>query len=133
VRLDPSALTESASAFLTERQLATLSTVRRDGSLHVVPVGFTFDQGTVTARVITSGGSVKARLASRAGAIGALCSVDGARWITLSGPLRVDAQPDVVADAVRRYAQRYRQPRVNPERIVIVMAVTAVSAARGLA
>ena len=31
--------------FLTERHLATLTTLRRDGSPHVVPVGFTYDAG----------------------------------------------------------------------------------------
>lgn len=128
MRLDPVALTERAYTFLTESHLATLTTLRRDSSLHVVPVGFTFDRATATARVITSGETVKARNAGRHGAIGALCSVDGARWITLSGPLCVDADPAVVVDAERRYAERYRQPRVNPKRIVILMGVTAVSA-----
>ena len=42
-------------AFLTERHLATLTTLRADGSPHVVPVGFTFDAGSLTARIITSG------------------------------------------------------------------------------
>lgn len=128
MRLDPTALPESAYAFLAERHLATLSTLRADGSLHVVPVGFTFDPGTATARVITSGDTVKARNAAREGASGALCSVDGARWITVSGPLRVDTDPEAVADAERRYAERYRPPRVNPKRVVLVMDVTAVSA-----
>ena len=52
-------------AFLTERHLATLTTLRADGSPHVVPVGFTYDPETRTARVITSGDSVKARNADR--------------------------------------------------------------------
>jgi F420H(2)-dependent biliverdin reductase len=128
VKLDPAALPEAASAFLTERHLATLTTVKPSGALHVVPVGFTFDSATQTARVITSGDTVKARNAGRPGATAALCSVDGARWITLSGPVRVEAGADVVADAERRYAQRYRPPRVNPKRIVVIMTVTSVSA-----
>ena len=48
-------------AFLAERHLATLATLRPDGSPHVVPVGVTFDPATATARVITSGTSAKAR------------------------------------------------------------------------
>jgi PPOX class probable F420-dependent enzyme len=119
--LDPEVL-----SFLTERHLATLTTLRADGSPHVVPVGFTFDPATQTARVITSRGSVKARNAGREGAVAALCQVDRRRWLTLSGPIRVDADPEVVADAVRRYAGRYRQPRVNPERVALVMQVTSV-------
>jgi PPOX class probable F420-dependent enzyme len=109
--------------FLTERHLATLTTLRRDGTPHVVPVGFTYDAGTRTARVITSGESVKARNAGRPGAVAAICQVDGARWLTVSGPVRVDDDPAVVADAVDRYAARYRQPRVNPLRVALIMDV----------
>ena len=112
--------------FLTERHLATLTTLRRDGSPHVVPVGFTYEPQTRIARVITSGDSIKAGNAARAGAVGALCQVDRARWLTLSGPMRVDTDPDAVADAVRRYAERYRQPRVNPKRVVLIMSVTGL-------
>ena len=128
MKLDPGALPEAASAFLTERHLATLTTVKPSGALHVVPVGFTFDPVTREARVITSGDTVKARNAARPGATAALCSVDGARWITLSGPVRVEADTEAVADAERRYAQRYRPPRINPKRIVMIMTVTSVSA-----
>jgi F420H(2)-dependent biliverdin reductase len=112
--------------FLTERHLATLTTLRRDGSPHVVPVGFTYERQARIARVITSGDSVKAGNAARAGAFGALCQVDRGRWITLSGTLRVDTDPEAVADAVRRYAQRYRQPRENPKRVVLIMEVTGL-------
>ena len=128
MKFDPAALPEAAAHFLTERHLATLTTVRSSGALHVVPVGFTFDSATQTARVITSGDTVKARNASRLGATAALCSVDGARWITLSGPVRVEAGAEAVADAERRYAERYRPPRINPKRIVVIMTVTSVSA-----
>ena len=113
-------------AFLTERHLATLTTLRADGSPHVVPVGFTFEPATRLARVITSGPSVKARNAGRDGAIAALCQVERARWLTLSGPIRVDGNPEVVADAVERYAGRYRQPRVNPLRVALIMRVDLI-------
>ena len=123
---DPANLDPEVLSFLTERHLATLTTLRRDGSPHVVPVGFTYDVETRLARVITSGESVKARNAGRPGAVAALCQVDHARWLTLSGPIRVDADPDAVADAVERYAARYRQPRVNPLRVVLVMEVATI-------
>jgi PPOX class probable F420-dependent enzyme len=126
VSLDLDDLGEDVLTFLTERHLATLTTLRADGSPHVVPVGFTYDAGSRLARVITSGESVKARNAGRPGAVAALCQVDRARWLTLSGPIRVDRDPEVVADAVRRYAERYRQPRVNPLRVALVMEVTQV-------
>ena len=38
---DPSDLPEEALTFLEERHLATLTTLRADGSPHVVAVGFT--------------------------------------------------------------------------------------------
>ena len=79
--------------FLTERHLATLTTLRADGTPHVVPVGFSYEPETRIARVITCGDSVKARNAGRAGAVGALCQVDRARWLTLSGPVRVRPDP----------------------------------------
>ncbi len=113
--LDPARL----AAFLAERHLATITTTRPDGTPHVVPVGFTWD-GTL-ARVITSGASRKAAHAD--GARVALCQVDGGRWVTLEGKAVVSADPDRVAEAVRRYAERYRQPRVNPARVVIEISV----------
>ena len=124
--LDLEALDEAVLAFLTERHLATLTNVRADGTPHVVPVGFTYEPATRLARVITSGESVKARLARRPGAVAALCQVDRARWLTLSGPVHVERDPDVVADAERRYAERYRQPRENPLRVVLVVAVERI-------
>ena len=124
--LDLDDLGPDVLAFLAERHLATLTTLRADGSPHVVPVGFSYDPGTRLARVITSGDSVKARNADRPGAVAALCQVERVRWLTLSGPIRVDRDPDAVADAVRRYAERYRQPRENPKRVALVMDVTRI-------
>ena len=124
--LDLDDLGEDVLAFLTERHLATLTTLRADGTPHVVPVGFTYEPETRLARVITGGGSFKARNAGRPGTVAALCQVDRARWLTLSGPIRVDRDPEAVADAVRRYAERYRTPRVNPLRVALVMDVTRV-------
>jgi F420H(2)-dependent biliverdin reductase len=124
--LDLAALGAETLAFLTERHLATLTNVRADGTPHVVPVGFTYEPETRLARVITSGTSVKAKLADRPGAVAALCQVEGRRWLTLQGPVHVERDPEAVADAVARYARRYRQPRVNPERVVLVVAVERV-------
>ncbi|MCW2605354.1 MAG: class F420-dependent oxidoreductase, partial [Frankiales bacterium] len=52
--------------------------------------------------------------------------VDGARWLSLEGVPRVSDDPDRVAEAVARYAVRYRQPRENPTRVVIEVAVDRV-------
>lgn len=124
--LDLDALGDEVLTFLTERHLATLTTLRADGSPHVVPVGFSYDPATRLARVITSGTSVKARNAARDGAVGAVCQVDRGRWLTLSGPVRVVDDPEAVVDAERRYATRYRTPRPNPTRVVIMMTVDRI-------
>ncbi|GII96989.1 TIGR03618 family F420-dependent PPOX class oxidoreductase [Sinosporangium siamense] len=122
-------LGEGFREFWRERHLCTLTTLRPDGTPHVVPVGVTLDPETGTARVIASGNSRKARNVSAAGAEGALvavCQVDGRRWSTLEGRAVVRREPDEVAGAERRYAERYRAPRPNPSRVVIEIAVTRV-------
>jgi PPOX class probable F420-dependent enzyme len=126
VRLDPEDLGPEVVAFLSERHLATLTTLRPDGSPHVVPVGFTYEPATRLARVITSGDSVKARNAGRLDAVAALCQLDRARWLTLSGPIFVETTAGAVEDAERRYAERYRPPRVNPKRVVLVIKVERI-------
>ncbi|MFC4563733.1 pyridoxamine 5'-phosphate oxidase family protein [Nocardiopsis mangrovi] len=116
---------EGFAEFWRERRVATLSTVRPDGTPHVVPVGVTLDADAGIARVITSAGSRKARLA-RKGAEVAVCQVDGRRWSTLQGHAVVRDEPAEVADAERRYAERYKEPRANPERVVIEITVTRI-------
>ncbi|MEH1125839.1 pyridoxamine 5'-phosphate oxidase family protein [Micromonospora sp. CPCC 206061] len=116
---------EDFRQFWRERHLCTLTTLRRDGSPHVVPVGVTLDPDAGVARVITSGSSRKARNAAATGRV-AVCQVDGRRWSTLEGQATVRADPEAVAEAERRYAERYRTPRANPERVVIEITVTRV-------
>jgi F420H(2)-dependent biliverdin reductase len=118
-------LTNDALAFLTERHLAMLTTLRTDNSPHVVAVGFTFDPKTHIARVITTGGSQKAVNAERGG-VAVLSQVDGARWLSLEGRASVNREVDAVRDAELRYAQRYRTPRVNPRRVVIEVEIERV-------
>lgn len=112
--------------FWAERHLCTLTTLRRDGSPHVVPVGATLDVAAGLLRVTAARGSAKVRQI-RAGADRvAICQVDGPRWSTIEGRAVVRDDPEAVAEAVRRYAARYRQPRPNPERVVIEVTITRV-------
>ncbi|KAA5832468.1 pyridoxamine 5'-phosphate oxidase family protein [Saccharopolyspora hirsuta] len=122
-------VSEEFLQFWRERHLSTLTTVRPDGTPHVVPVGVTLDVETATARVISSGTSHKVRQIRAAGPGGAqvaVCQVDGRRWSTLQGVAVVRDEPEVVADAERRYEQRYKKPRENPSRVVIEISVTKV-------
>jgi PPOX class probable F420-dependent enzyme len=122
----PDQLGDHLLTFLTERHLATLTTLRTDGSPHVVPVGVTYDAATRTARVITSGTSAKARHVRAGQQRVAVCQVDGRRWVTLEGTATVRDDAVAVADAEARYAQRYRPPRANPARVVIEIWVDRV-------
>jgi F420H(2)-dependent biliverdin reductase len=123
---DPARLSSGALAFLTDAHLGTLTTIRPDGSPHVVAIAFTYDPATRLARVITSGGSVKARNAGRPGARASLCQLEGRYWLTLEGPVRVRSDPESVRDGEQRYAQRYRVPRENPSRVVLEIAVDRI-------
>jgi len=122
VALDPSALPEPLRGFLRERHLATLTTARPDGTAHVVPVGFTFDPARTLVRVLTSAGSRKARNLE-AGGRAVVCQVDGRRWVTLEGEAVVRTDDEAVARGVAAYADRYRVPRPNPDRVVVEIVV----------
>jgi PPOX class probable F420-dependent enzyme len=126
VARDPSDPGPELLAFLTERHLATFTTLRADGSPHVVPVGVTYDAATRTARVITSGSSAKARHVRDGQPRVAVCQVEGRRWVTLEGTAVVREDAEAVADAVERYARRYRQPRENPARVAIEISVDRI-------
>ncbi|WP_432967732.1 PPOX class F420-dependent oxidoreductase [Dactylosporangium sp. CA-233914] len=115
----------SLEEFWAERHLCTVTTIRRDGTPHSVPVGVTYDPQTGIARIITSGKSQKVRNVGHNANI-AVCQIDGRRWSTLEGTAVVARDPQAVRDAEERYARRYKQPRVNPDRVVIMITVSRV-------
>ncbi|WRZ91636.1 TIGR03618 family F420-dependent PPOX class oxidoreductase [Streptomyces sp. NBC_01007] len=127
--VDPRQPDAAYLSFWRERHLCTLTTLRPDGSPHVVPVGVTYDPEAGLARVITNKSSAKVGHVLAAGPDGArvaVCQVDGPRWATLEGRARVSTDPARVAEAVRRYAERYeRTPSPNPARVVIEIELTA--------
>lgn len=126
--LDPGAPDAAYLSFWRERHLCTLTTLRPDGTPHVVPVGVTYDPRERLARVITDKASAKAANVLAAGERGApvaVCQVDGRRWATLEGRAFVRTEPDRVEEAVRRYAERYeRTPAPKPSRVVIEIELT---------
>lgn len=104
-------LPSAAEALLSEPESCTLSTVRADGSVHVTPVRFTWDTDSGLARVMTVGGRAKTRnIQHREGSRAVVCQVSGPRWISLEGVAAVSADPERVAEGVRRYAKRYWSP-----------------------
>jgi F420H(2)-dependent biliverdin reductase len=129
---DPAALPPGARALLTERHLAVLAVVRADGAVHQAPVGVTWDPAAGLARVITWAGAHKVRLVRAAGRA-SVCHVDGGRWLSLEGPAVVVDDPGRVAEAVRRYADRYRPPGPRADRVAIEITVERVLGSRSLA
>jgi PPOX class probable F420-dependent enzyme len=127
--LDPADLPAEVLTFLGEYHLATLTTLRDDLSPHVVAVGFSYDTTACVARVITWAGSQKAINAGRMQVRGhraAVCQVDGGRWLSLEGPVRLVTDPDGVRAGVEGYAARYRQPKERDDRVVIEIAVERI-------
>lgn len=111
-----SPLTAAGIQFVTDRHLAILSTQGHRGGIHSVPVGFTVEGGIL--RIITSDGTQKVRNVERGGHA-TVAQVHEGQWVSFAGAASINRDPDAVAHAVALYAQRYRQPRVNPLRVVI--------------
>jgi PPOX class probable F420-dependent enzyme len=128
IPLDSPALRE----FWAERHLCTLTTLRPDGSPHVVAVGATLDPRAGIARVITSRTSAKVRHVRDGQDRVAICQVDGRRWSTVEGTAVIREDAPSVREAEQRYAARYRTPRPNPERVVIEVMVTRVLGSKSL-
>lgn len=146
-------LTPEQHVFVIERHVATLTTLRPDGTPHVVPVAFTWDVATGVAWMTSEDGSAKVRNVEAAqgkgaagtgaaatgtgtgtatgtdtatGARGALCQVSGGRWVTFEGELTVSRDPAVIADAERRHAVRYGPLDPDPRRVVLRLVVDRV-------
>jgi PPOX class probable F420-dependent enzyme len=125
--IDPSDPGDAVLTFLAERHLATLTTLRPDGSPHVVAVGFSYDADAGIVRIITSGASRKARnLEQQPGSRAVVCQIDRGRWLSLEGVARVSAEPADVAEAERRYAERYQAPRERADRVAIEIRVDRI-------
>ena len=118
-------ITEAILAFLSEYHLASLTTLRADGSPHVVPVGFSYDPELGVVRVITFPSSVKYKNALRGGRA-VVSQVDGGRWLSLEGTVTGVSDPVRVAAAVAGYAARYRDPKDREDRVAIEIAVDRI-------
>lgn len=127
--LDPNELDDDVLTFLQERHLATLTTLRTDGSPHVVAVGFSYDVEAKVARVITWATSQKAINVGRMEAAGqraAVCQIDGGRWLSLEGQVRLVSDTDGIRPGVDGYAARYRDPKQRDDRVVLEIDVDRI-------
>ncbi|MVO86530.1 nitrilase [Streptomyces sp. p1417] len=117
-------------SFWRERHVCTLTTPRPNGTPHVVPVGVTYDPEARVARVLANRFSrkvahVRAATEREGGtARVAVCQFEGRHWATLEGAAVIAAEPERVAEGMRRYEERYgRVPSPNPDRVVIEIRV----------
>ncbi len=122
---DLDALDDDVLTFVRERHLATLTTLRADGSPHVVPVGFGYDHDARVVRIITAPGSQKVANAERGGRA-AVSQVDGGRWLTFEGEVRVVRDAAGIASAVAAYTERYQEPRERPDRVALEISVDRI-------
>lgn len=123
--MDP--ISDELLAFWRERHLCTVTTLRPDGSPHTVPMGVVLDADRGYAWAITSGSSQKVRNLRRGSDPRvSVCQVDGRRWSTLEGTAEVLDDPGSVAEAERRYAERYKVPRENPARVALRITLTGL-------
>lgn len=116
-------VSEEFLAFWTERRICLLTTITPDDTPHVVAVGVTLDVEAGLARVIARRTSKKIRNVLAGAERVAVTAIDGPRWSTLQGSGVVRTDRESVAEAERRYAQRYRVPTPNPERVVLEISV----------
>ena len=122
-------LTDDGRRFISDYHLATLSTIGRNGAIHVVAVGYTVHEGIV--RIITSDGSQKVRNIER-DARATVAQVSGPKWLSIAGAAVIERDLVAVDRAVALYAQRYRQPSANPRRVVIRLRPDHVMGSAGL-
>lgn len=123
--IDPDHPSDEVLGFLAEPHLATLTTLRPDGSPHVVPVGFTFSPTERLVRIISFAGSVKVRNIGRDPRV-SIAQVDGGRWLSLEGRAVVTVDAERVDEAVARYAARYRDPGEREGRVAIEVEVDRI-------
>ncbi len=118
-------LTADDITFLTERHLATLTTLRPDGGPHVVAIAFTFDVESGTAHIICRDGGQKVRNIERDARV-VLAQVDGRRWLALEGTATPQRDAVDIAAAVAAFESRYRPTTDNPERIAIEIVIDRI-------
>ena len=121
----PQDLTPEELQFLEDHHLATLTTMRPDGTPHVVAMAFAFDAPTGRVLMITRGGSAKVRHIDNH-PYAAVSQLEGARWLSLEGPARVLRDPDGIAEALAGFERRYRPAQERDDRVGIEIDVTRI-------
>ena len=124
--MSPDELDAVALRFLAERHVGTLSTLRADGTVHVVPVAFMYDHGERRLRIIAPASTVKvSNVRDRSMAV--VSFVDGGRWATFEGAGEVRDDDVSVARTLRDYTAKYGPPHGSrSDYVSIEIAVTRI-------
>ena len=61
-----------------------------------------------------------------------MAQITGPRWLSIAGTATIESDPAAVARAVALYAERYRQPAENPNRVCIRIVPERILGAPGL-
>ena len=109
--------------FWSTPRLATMGTVRRDGTAHLVPVKCMRAGGEFL--VLTRPGTLKAGNVRRTGHA-SLAEHTSTLWATVEGAARISDEPEVLATARAAYLDRYGRPDtwgtcvmvLRPERVL---------------
>lgn len=121
----PADLDDADFEFLAERHVGTLTTLRGDGTPHVVAIAFGYDPTEGRVRVICGDGGQKVVNVDRT-PWAVVTQVDGPRWLSLEGPARVVRDGDRVARAVAAFEARYRPASERPDRVAIEIDVERI-------
>lgn len=103
--------------FWTAPRLATLGTVRADGSAHLVPVKCM--RAADAFVVMTRRETLKVRHVNRTGRA-SLAEHTSTLWATVEGPARIDDDPALVAVARAAYLDRFGRPETWGDCVLVV-------------
>lgn len=121
-------LAPGAARLLAEPHTGVLTTLRPDGTPHLAPVRFSWDEDAGLVRVMTTDSRVKIRnIQAQPVMPVSICQVVQFRWVTLEGRATVSQDPERLAEGIRRYARRYASPPpALPGLVVVEIAVQRV-------
>jgi PPOX class probable F420-dependent enzyme len=114
-------LTEGQSHLFKGRNLATVATIRRDGSPHLTPVWIDWDGEDVLFN--TAEGRAKPRHIRRNPVVGVevIDGQDPYRWVSVSGPAEIIEEGAVehIHELSRRYTGRDFDLRADQKRLIV--------------
>jgi PPOX class probable F420-dependent enzyme len=107
------ALTDEQQAFLEAPRFAVAATISTDGLPHQTVVWYALDGDGEEVVLSTPSGSLKHRHLLRDPRL-SLCVEDGFRYVTVSGRVRIEEEPEGARELYGRIGARYRRAMPRP-------------------